>query len=367
MDVKSGASTSEFWAMIIGKLMVVAVTAGVISTTQADSLTSNISTAVAGIFACMALAKMVSSYIESRTQIKLDSEVLANGKPTLPTSNPALGVAIGFIAMLGLVLTAAPVQAQQPKQEPHKTCFGWRNNQPRTDPALIAALNNISNNQVLMMGMLNRPQAVAPVPQTQIQPMYFMIPSAPTPQPQIIYQGPAPAAPPPPVVLAPQQPQHYFREYQGPTAPLQSLPIGGAPLQILPQQQQAPLQILPQQQQAPLQIIPQQQQAPLQVFPQTPQQAPLQVLPVAPQQQQAPIQALPVTPVPPTPIPPTVPTPIGATPPGGIPSPLVPPPAAPQNGARPLQPLPTGVGYQRYASPTKAMPAVGVREQVGIR
>ncbi len=68
--MKPGWQTSEFWAVIIGKVLSILVTLGVLTASQGASLGTAATNAVTGIAAIAAFAVMVRPYVQSRTMLK---------------------------------------------------------------------------------------------------------------------------------------------------------------------------------------------------------------------------------------------------------------------------------------------------------
>ena len=249
----SGFKSSEFWLNIVAKIGIVLVTFGGMSQAASDQIASQLTTAVGGIFAVIALWQMAKGYTTNRTELK--KVVLTTYKENGEESQVnVFGVkhTIGLLLLLGLSLGfVCPASAEM---------LPWRDRIAKQLAAHDAALNQ---------------QRQAPAP---IQ----------APQPQYIYLSPPLQQIPlggPPLQQIP---------LGGP--PLQQIPLGGPPLQQIPigppPLQQIPIGPMPlqriEQGTPPLQQIqqgvPPGQQAPRPSFPQTQPQPtiPLQQIPLAP-------------------------------------------------------------------------------------
>ncbi len=228
--MKPGWQTSEFWIALIGQLLALLALAGAIPVGDKDRLETALASAVTAVFTLITSAVMVTRYIRSRSELK--SQVMENqrehGPPVLP------------LVLLGLLFLAAPAQAAPPARPAGTTptCFFQR--QQRSDPQLLALLQQLAQNQQTIISLL----------QQQRQP---------TPQPLI-------ALPPQTIPLggAPRQ------EIPLGAAPRQEIPLGGAPRQDIPlgplPRQDVPLGPLPRQD-LPLGPVPRQEIPPGEVKP----------------------------------------------------------------------------------------------------
>ncbi|MBY0522211.1 MAG: hypothetical protein K2R98_02370 [Gemmataceae bacterium] len=189
--MKPGWQSSEFWITLLGQLLALLALAGVIGSGDRDKLETALANAVTAIFTIASSAVIVVRYIRSRSELKAISAT---------TSDPS----IPFLVFFGLLLTA-PAQAAPPVE---KTCISIGRPQ-RTDPALVAALQQIAQNQQTIIGLLQQRQAPAPAPAPQIIVL--------TPPRQDIPLGGAPR-----------------QEIPLGGAPRQDIPLGGAPKQEVP-------------------------------------------------------------------------------------------------------------------------------------
>lgn len=305
--LKPGWQTSEFWMMLVGKLMIFLVSIGFVTQANSDLVVAQLGAAIAGIFGIVSLYHMAVGYLQARAELKTQrtaeqahvAEMQAGAAiamaeiPPAPASHssPAIPPTIlpFLLAALVLGLLGGAAPAQQPKAAAGVTptvCLPWRdrverdlrdqrNQRPQTDPAIGEALRQMAANQQVMLELMRQRQT-PPAP----------APSAPQSLSPQIYYYHAPQVAPQPLQVIPLG-----------GAPLQQIPLGGAPLQSIPLGG-APLQNIqiggPPQQQIPI------GQAPLQQIPLGPQASPQQQIPLG----QAPLQ------------PPGQARPLGATPPG---------------------------------------------------
>lgn len=161
------------------------------------------------------------------------------------TSQPgSSGITLPFLFALALWLVASPVQAQPPrppvvttKQQP--TCLFFNFQRPpapqQTDPAVLALLRTIADNQQQILLLLNRqaapaPLAPAPAPAPQTVPIvreyHYLIPSPGAP----IIQIPAPGEPKI-VIPSPGDPKIVL---PAPGPPKIVLPDPGVPKIVIP-------------------------------------------------------------------------------------------------------------------------------------
>jgi len=196
--MKPGWQSSEFWITLLGQVLAVLALTGAINVGDRTHLETALANAVAAIFTLAASAAVVIRYIRSRTELK-HQELQNPNRP--PTVLPAL--------LLGLLL-AAPAQAA-PRTP---TCFFPR--APRTDPAVVAALQQIAQNQQTIIALLQQRSAPPPAaaPHAAPQPLIIVVPG---PRQEIPLGG----------------------------APRQEIPLGGAPRQDIqlgpPPRQDVPL------------------------------------------------------------------------------------------------------------------------------
>lgn len=70
MEIKSGWKTTEFWLSLIGPIVALLVTFGVITSDQSDEIQSAASQVVVAIFALISAVAPVVVYVWSRTKVK---------------------------------------------------------------------------------------------------------------------------------------------------------------------------------------------------------------------------------------------------------------------------------------------------------
>lgn len=197
--MKPGWQTSEFWIAIIGQVLALLALTGTINTGDRAKLETALTDAVTAIFTLAASTLVVIRYIRSRSELKTialatEERPIANGPPR---ALPLLLLAVFFAA--GPALAAEPASA--------KTCLiigRQQQPQPQTDPALVAALQQIAQNQQTIIQLLQQRQA-APAPQVIVLPGP-QIPLGGAPRQDIPLGGP----------------------------PKQDLPLGGPPKQEVP-------------------------------------------------------------------------------------------------------------------------------------
>ncbi|OAI46871.1 hypothetical protein AYO44_10470 [Planctomycetaceae bacterium SCGC AG-212-F19] len=201
--MKPGWQTSEFWIALIGQVLAVLALTGAIRADDRAPLESALAGAVTAVFAIVSSASIVVRYIRSRTELK--SQALASDAERPLTPPPVLPSLLAVV--IGALLFAAPLHAAPP---PAPTClFGGR--QPRTDPAVIALLQQLAQNQQTIISLLQQ-RAPAPAPIAP-QPLIIMVPG---PRQDIPLGG------------APRQ----DIPLGGP--PRQDIPLGGPPRQDIP-------------------------------------------------------------------------------------------------------------------------------------
>ena len=377
-----GYMTSEFWVMLTTKVLVLLVTAGVLSQAKSDTISALLAQAITGATAVWALATMAKSWIEHRSNLKAATAMSAIPDPPGPGAAAKTWGKLGAGLILACFLLSAspawaqdrvvqvglfcrhtksaptqptptPVSVPMPSQQPivinnpapvaptptAPTFAQQATPAPTTDPALLSRLDTMIANQQLMIGLMGRQQPAS------IQPAV-----APVAAPAIA--SPAPVQAP---VLAQTQPLVVVVQPSGSTAPLQALPVAGAPLQINLPVTGAPVQTLPVAgapvQTLPVAGVPVQQLPvtgrPVQTLPAAgapvqqlnPSSAPVQQLQpaAAPAQQMAPVQLAP------TPTPATIPaTPSG--PPAIVPLPQQ---GAPQQNLSGYQPTYYTTAFRR--------------------
>lgn len=187
--MKPGWRTSEFWMALIGQALALLALTGVIPVGDQEQLETALANAVTAVFTILSSAAVVIRYIRSRTDLK--SQAL-----TAPPQRPLV---LPLVLVAGLLL-ATPLPAAPPAQP---ACFGQR--QPRTDPALLALVKQLAENQQALLALLHQQRAPAPA-----QPLILLTP------PSIPLGG------------LPRQ------DIQLGQPPRQDIPLGGAPRQDIP-------------------------------------------------------------------------------------------------------------------------------------
>jgi len=191
--MKPGWQTSEFWITIGSQLLAFLALVGLVPASDRATLESALASAVTAIFTVISSAAVVFRYIRSRSELK--------GKLLL----------LPLVALL-LLFGAAPVRAEAPVA-PTCIVFGRQ----RTDPAVLAALQQLAQNQQTIIALLQQQRQPAPAPPSVI----VLTP----PAPQIPLGG------------APRQ------EIPLGGAPRQDVPLGGPPRQNVPLGPPAPQRI----------------------------------------------------------------------------------------------------------------------------
>lgn len=191
--MKPGWQTSEFWIALVGQLLALLALSGAINVADKDKLETALANAVTAIFAIVSSAVVVIRYIRSRSELKSQA----------PSAPPEQRPLILPCALIGCFLLAAPLQAAPPAKP---ACFHQR--QQRADPAVVAALQQIAQNQQTIITLLQQQQRT-PAP---AQPLVLV---APLPQ-----------------TIPPGGPARQDIPLGG--APRQEIPLGGAPRQDIP-------------------------------------------------------------------------------------------------------------------------------------
>jgi len=189
--MKAGWKTSEFWIVLLGQALTLLALTGAISVGDKEHLETALANAVTAVFTILGSTVVVSRYIRSRSALK--SQALAQpGEPRSPL--------LPVVLLTGLLL-AGPLHAAPPTQP---TCF-FGHRQQRTDPALLAALQQLAQNQQTIIALLQQQRAPAPAP-----PLLLLAP-------QTLPLGGAPR-----------------QDIPLGGAPRQDIPLGGAPRQDIP-------------------------------------------------------------------------------------------------------------------------------------
>jgi len=204
MAMKPGWQTSEFWIALIGQLLALLALAGAIPLSDKDRLETALASAVTAVFTLITSAVMVTRYIRSRSELK--SQVMEHQRDH--------GSSILPLVLIGLLFLAVPAQAAPPAQASGTapTCFFQR--QQRSDPQLLALLQQLAQNQQTIISLLQQQRQPAPQPLIVLPPQTIPLGAAPR---QDIPLGGAPR-----------------QDIQLGPLPRQDVPLGPAPRQELP-------------------------------------------------------------------------------------------------------------------------------------
>jgi len=205
--MKPGWQTSEFWVTLIGQVLALLAITGAISIGDRDKLETALTNAVTAVFTLLTSAVIVIGYIRSRTALK------SAAIPVPPSTAGSRTLPMIVLALAGGLWFAAPAAAAPPAQP---TCFLCR--PQRTDPAVLALLQQLAQNQQTMIGLLQQQQRP---PQPPAPPIVLV------PSPQQIPIG-GPPRQDIPLGAAPKQ------DIPLGAAPKQDIPLGGAPKQEIP-------------------------------------------------------------------------------------------------------------------------------------
>lgn len=219
--MKPGWQTSEFWIALIGQLLALLALAGAIPIGDQDRLETALASAVTAVFTLITSAVMVTRYIRSRSELK--SLALENQRDHGPSPS------VLPLVLLGLLFLAAPLQAAPPQQpargtNPGTTPVCFFNRQPRTDPQILALLQQLAQNQQTIINLLQQQRQPVPQPLIVLPPQTIPLGGAPR---QDIPLGAAPRQDIP-LGGAPRQ------DIQLGPAPRQDVPLGPAPRQEVP-------------------------------------------------------------------------------------------------------------------------------------
>jgi hypothetical protein len=201
--MKPGWKSTEFWITLTGQVIALCVILRLVNPAEQQQLQETAGVAVTAVFTLIASAGTILHYVSSRTNLKHRELDQASRNSDSPGGS---GKFMALPAVLfALLLIPAPATAQV--KEP--TClFGCRCQQQRSDPATLALLQQISNQQQQILTLLQQAHPVQPPPQ-------YIVLGGP-PQQQIPLGGPP------------------HQEIPLGGAPRQELPLGGPPHQQLP-------------------------------------------------------------------------------------------------------------------------------------
>jgi hypothetical protein len=221
--MRAGFKTSEFWQALAAQALALCALIGIVNSRDTELIQESVSKCITGVFALVANAFVVFTYIKTRFHLK----VLATQDDEHDRAGalPRINVPLWLLACTGLLLWGSPAEAQ--------SIFPWRNS--------------------VLQQMRDHDQKISQLLAQQ------NLPHLPAPAPQIIV---VPAPPPLQALPIKSQPE---QAYPIPGQPQQNFPIPGQPQQILPvpgQPQQMPIPGQPRQdlpipgQPQPLPIMP---------------------------------------------------------------------------------------------------------------
>lgn len=248
--MKPGWQSSEFWITLLGQLLTLLVLTGTVSIGDKDKLETAVTNMVTAIFTIISSGVIVVRYIRSRSELK--SQALAAQDETPPRSMPPLALPLVGIALL---FGAGLAQAAPPSAP---ACLFFRQ-QPRTDPAIMAMLQQLAQNQQTIITLLQQQQKPPAAP----TPMIVLVPQGQGYPQQIPLGGPPrydiPLGGPPRYEIPLGGPPRYEIPLGGP--PRYEIPLGGPPHQQVPlggPPQVQPMPVNPAPQQIPLNPPPRQ-------------------------------------------------------------------------------------------------------------
>jgi hypothetical protein len=214
--MKPGWQSTEFWIALVGQALALLALTGTINVGDKDRIETALANAVTAVFTILSSAAVVVRYIKSRSELK--SQALATPEPP---RTPLLPLIVAALLFWPASAQAAPPSAP--------TCLMCRQ---RTDPAMLALLQQLAQNQQTIIALLQ--QRTPPPNAAPAQPLIIMVPGGPQ---QAIPLGQAPRQEIPlgglprqeiPLGGAPQQ-----NIPLGPP-PQQAVPLGPAPRQVIP-------------------------------------------------------------------------------------------------------------------------------------
>jgi hypothetical protein len=208
--MRAGFKTSEFWQALAAQALALCALIGIVNAKDTELIQESVSKCITGVFALVANAFVVFTYIKTRFHLK----VLAtqDDEQDRQAPLPRIKVPLWLLACTGLFLWGSQTHAQ--------SVFPWRN-------GVLQQMRDHDQKISQLLAQQNQLHLQAPAP------------------PQIIV---VPAQPPLQALPIKGQPEQSY-PIQG--QPQQNLPIPGQPQQILPipgqPQQQMPIQGQPRQ------------------------------------------------------------------------------------------------------------------------
>ena len=199
--MRPGYKTTEFWITLVGQIIAMAVTLGIVRPGDQQHLQMTANEAITAICTLLVSAVTIRHYIISRTQLK--QQVPQPGSPP-PAEETGPGPGAPGFTPIAVLLALLFLPAVAGAQERH-TCFGWR--QQRTDPALLQVLQQIAAQQQQIIVLMQQQHHQPPAPQyIVLGGPWQQIPLGGQPYQQIPLGGP----------------------------PRQDIPLGGPPRQEIP-------------------------------------------------------------------------------------------------------------------------------------
>ena len=116
--MKSGIYCSEFWVMVLTKVLVLLVTAGVLSQAKSDTISALLAQAITGATAVWALATMAKSWIEHRSNLKAATAMSAIPDPPIQLPSRRRPVLESFFEEAGFLSRKARITARSPEGFP---------------------------------------------------------------------------------------------------------------------------------------------------------------------------------------------------------------------------------------------------------
>jgi hypothetical protein len=110
-DVKPGTQTSEFWVAIATKLIMLAVSAGVLTESWGQEFSKAITPAITGVFALLALAHVARGYIQSRATVKAAHAASISGLIN-QAGGGTTAATMAMACLVGLLAFGSPAHAQ---------------------------------------------------------------------------------------------------------------------------------------------------------------------------------------------------------------------------------------------------------------
>jgi hypothetical protein len=214
--------TSEFYKSLVPLVLAVLLSTGVIKPGDTGTIQGELMNMITAAFSLAASAYTIGHYIRSRTDLKVatiqknESVAIANAG-----NNPKVAKAALPLALICLLLLPGLASAQPPRpgQQSTSYCLGWfrnRNQQQRTDPAVLAILNQLVG---ISQQNANTSAQILALLQAQLQAQHTTPTSA----------APPAASAAPPVVIFPPTLQQPVVSTTGGVQPNTSSPYGVQP------------------------------------------------------------------------------------------------------------------------------------------